>query len=173
MNCFCSGLDARYGLRVSNKPPSRLLIGALTHVKLCPGITTGVTQMYAEDEYDQFPGLGHVVPPQRLAGLVQHAAGRGAHVQQAVVLLHEVERDRGVGGHVGQHRRYHDQEVLEQVGVLDDPPVRLPGPEFDEVTVELEDYGAVADDEADLAGPRLQQALDDRRLEYSNHNLRG
>lgn len=63
-----------------------------TYMKLCPSVSASVTQMYPEYQYKQFPDLGDVIPPERLARSEFFSTGRFAMIEQAVIFLNEVER---------------------------------------------------------------------------------
>lgn len=72
-------------------------------MKLRPGVPAGIAEVYSEDEDDELAHFRHVVPPEGLAGPVDLSVHRLAQIEQAIVFLHEVEGDGGVGGHVAQH----------------------------------------------------------------------
>lgn len=84
-------------------------------MKLRPGIPAGVAEVYPEDEDDELTSFRHVVPPKGLAGLVDLPVYRSTEIEQAVVLLHEVECDRGICGHVTQHLLGHVKGDINKV----------------------------------------------------------
>lgn len=84
---------------------------------------------------------------------------RGGHTQRdQLPLLEQIQRWGRKCSHVADHSKDHGAQIFEQIDITQHPTMRFTCTKIDEMTIQFEDNGTIAGDEADLTQPRFQQA---------------
>lgn len=116
-----------------------------THSKLRVGIATGNGQMETKAQDEHLAGLRDQFPFERMTCVcVGHAQ------RDQLPLLEQIQWGGRECGHVADHSEDHGAQILEQIDVTQYPTMRFACTEVHQVTIQLEDDGTVAGDEADF-----------------------
>lgn len=116
-----------------------------THSKLRVGIATGDGQMETEAQDEHLADLRDQFPLERMTRVC------GGHAQRdQLPLLEQIQRGGCECGHVADHSKDHGAQILEQIDVTQYPTMRFACTEIHQVTIQFEDDGTVAGDEADF-----------------------
>lgn len=131
------------------------------HLELSVRIAARQRQMHPKHQYTNLGRLRHVLPALRSAR-VRVRLSQSVHAR-ITGGRHQIHRRRRKRRHITNHRERHRAQILQQIGVAQHPTMRLARPKLHQMPVQFQNDRTVANDEAQLSAPRLQQATPRRR----------